>query len=263
MNISISQVDAFTDDPFKGNPAGVVILDEQKPSEWMASVAAEMNLSETAFLMRENAVFHLRWFTPRVEVELCGHATLATAHIIWEQGILKEAETAVFRTLAGELRAVKKDDWIEMDFPAFSYQELEPVSTLTDPVGGKPVNAYSTGENLMLVYESSDEIASLAPEMSLVANLPYQGVIATSRGDGKPYDFVSRYFAPRVGIPEDPVTGSAHSSLTPYWANILGKNELAAHQASEREGVLKVRLWDDRVFISGQAVTVFTGNLLA
>lgn len=263
MSIPVFQVDAFTGEPFKGNPAGVILLDEEKTSEWMASVAAEMNLSETAFLIRDNAVYHLRWFTPQVEVKLCGHATLASAHILWEQKILEETETAVFRTLSGELRAVKKLDWIEMDFPAFSFKELEPISTLTDPVGGKPVNAFNTGENLMLIYESVEEIASLAPDMNWVAKLPFQGVIATSRSDESPYDFVSRYFAPKVGIQEDPVTGSAHSSLTPYWAKILDKNELTAYQASERGGVLKVRIWDERVFISGQAVTVFSGNLLA
>jgi len=262
MSISIFQVDAFTDGPFKGNPAGVVLLDREKASEWMASIATEMNLSETAFLIREDADYHLRWFTPEVEVQLCGHATLASAHILWEQQYLEETETAVFRTLSGKLKAVKKKGWIEMDFPAFSFQELEPASTLTDPVGGKPVSAFSTGENLMLVFESPEEIASLVPDMNRVAELPYQGVIATSRGDGMPYDFVSRYFAPKVGIEEDPVTGSAHSSLAPYWAKMLEKNKLAAYQASERGGVLQIRLWDERVFISGQAVTVFSGKLL-
>jgi PhzF family phenazine biosynthesis protein len=262
MSIPIYQVDAFTERAFAGNPACVVMLNEQKEDEWMASLAAEMNLSETAFLLPREDGYHLRWFTPAAEVALCGHATLASAHILWEEGYLQENEPATFETLSGRLGAVKKGDWIEMDFPAFPAEETALSDELADMLGGNPQEAFTSSENLMAVYGSPEEVAALVPDFARVAQLRFQGVIVTAKGDGRPYDFVSRYFAPRVGVDEDPVTGSAHSSLCPFWARRLGKEEMMACQTSKRGGVLRVRDQGERVAIAGQAKTIFTGELL-
>ena len=262
MSMLIYQVDAFTSEVFAGNPACVVMLKKQKEDAWMAALAGEMNLSETAFLLPREGGYHLRWFTPAAEVPLCGHATLASAHILWEGGYLQENETAVFETLSGRLGATKKGDWIEMDFPAFSAKEVPFPEGLVDMLGGSPLEAFDTGESLMVVYGSPEEVSALAPDFARIAQLPYQGVMPTAKGDGAPYDFVSRYFAPRVGVDEDPVTGSAHSSLCPFWAKRLGKEEMLAQQISKRGGVLKVRDMGERVAIAGQAVTVFSGELL-
>jgi len=262
MSIPIYQVDAFTSQAFAGNPACVVMLKEHKEDNWMASLAAEMNLSETAFLLPENGGYRLCWFTPAAEVPLCGHATLASAHILWERGYLQEGEPAVFDTLSGRLGALKKGDWIEMDFPAFPNQETELTDELSDMLGGNLQEAFTSSENLMVVYSSPEAVSALAPDFTRIAELPFQGVIATARGDGSPYDFVSRYFAPRVGVDEDPVTGSAHSSLCPFWAQRLGKEEMLARQISKRGGVLRVRDQGKRVAIAGQAKTIFTGELV-
>jgi PhzF family phenazine biosynthesis protein len=262
MNKWIYQVDAFSSRPFRGNPAGVMVLDEMPEDARMQAIAAEMNLSETAFLTPRGEEFTLRWFTPATEVELCGHATLASAHILWEQGYLPPEQTAVFHTASGVLKARKAEDWIDMDFPAY---EISPAESLreTEAALGVSISALvETGGNLLAELAVEDEVRGLAPDFSAVGNLPYQGVIATSRSDDPDVDFVSRYFAPRVGINEDPVTGSAHSSLGPYWAEKLGKNELRARQISARDGELKVRVTPPRVFISGQAVTIFKAELL-
>lgn len=262
MNTPIYQVDSFTNQAFQGNPAGVVVLQEVKTNSWMVSVAAEMNLSETAFLIQKGEKYHLRWFTPKVEVELCGHATLASAHILWEQGFLEKGEPAVFETLSEELSAKKVDNWIEMDFPGFSSKKVKLNQSILDSLGGSPLQALEIGENLMLEYSDPEEISDLNPDMLQVGELPYQGVIVTSRSDGQPYDFVSRYFAPQVGINEDPVTGSAHSCLAPFWSARLGKDELTAYQASARGGEIRMRIAGDRVRIRGQAKTIFSGELL-
>ncbi len=262
MSSWIYQVDAFTTQPFKGNPAGVMILEKEKDAVWMQALASEMNLSETAFVLPQAEGFGLRWFTPAVEVELCGHATLASAHILWEQGFLPPEEVAVFHTASGELKARKAGEWIELDFPAYpigpSHHHQETSAAL-----GQPIQALvESGGNLLAELATQIQVQNLMPDFSAITKLPFQGVIVTSLSDEKGVDFVSRYFAPRVGIDEDPVTGSAHSSLGPYWAQKLDKNELHAFQVSSRRGELEVRVTPQRVFILGQAVTVFKAQLV-
>jgi len=262
--IPIYQVDAFADAPFTGNPAAVCLLGQPAEAAWMQSVAAEMNLSETAFLFPENGGYTLRWFTPEVEVDLCGHATLASAHILYETGALSEEEEASFHTARGLLTARRDADGsLTMDFPAASPKETEPLPGLGDVFGIEPV---WTGRSRLDVFiEAPDEatVRGLNPDPATVAALGSRGVIVTARADqGKPYDFVSRFFAPSVGIPEDPVTGSAHCALAPYWAGKLGRDTLTGYQASKRGGFVGVRAIGDRVELTGRAVTVLSGELL-
>ena len=261
MAQEIFQVDAFTDKPFAGNPAAVCMLVEPADDRWMQRVAAEMNLSETAFLVEQNDGFQLRWFTPAVEVELCGHATLASAHILWEQGILAPESPARFHTRSGLLSAVRKDAWIEMDFPAEPDTQAEFPEDIVNAFG---VQARYVGKNrfdFLLEFESDETIRKMAPNFSLLSHVSSRGFIVTSTPDSDQYDFMSRFFAPAAGINEDPVTGSAHCCLGPYWAEKLGKNELTGYQASKRGGVVKVRVGDERVYLSGQAITVMRATL--
>lgn len=261
MGIKIFQVDAFTSVPFRGNPAAVCVLTGPAEDAWMKDVAQEMNLSETAFLLKRADGYGLRWFTPAVEVELCGHATLASAHVLWETGCLRPGETARFHTLSGELSAVRKDGWIVLDFPAEPDKGIVPPPELAAALGG--VEPLYVGKNRFdYLVELSDEqtVRGLKPDLGLIRKLPARGVIVTA-ASGPPYDFVSRFFAPACGIDEDPVTGSAHCCLAPYWARKLGKKEFTAYQASERGGVVRVGLKDGRALISGQAVTVLKGEL--
>ena len=257
----IFQVDAFTDKPFAGNPAAVCILPEPADERWMQQVANEMNLSETAFLVEQDDGYQLRWFTPQVEVELCGHATLASAHILWEQGALAPDSPARFHTRSGLLSAVRKEGWIEMDFPA----EIETQAEFPeDSIKAFGVPARYVGKNrfdFILEFESAETIRKMTPDFSLLSQVSSRGFIATSASDSDQYDFISRFFAPAAGINEDPVTGSAHCCLGPYWAEKLGKNELTGYQASKRGGVVKVRVGDERVYLSGQAITVMRATL--
>ncbi|MGD8342282.1 MAG: PhzF family phenazine biosynthesis protein [Desulfobacterales bacterium] len=261
MGQEIFQVDAFTDKPFAGNPAGVCVLPEPAGDRWMQQVAAEMNLSETAFLVEQNDGFQLRWFTPAIEVELCGHATLASAHILWEQGALAPDSPARFHTRSGLLSAVRKEGWIEMDFPA----EIETQAEFPeDSIKAFGVPARYVGKNrfdFILEFESAETIRKMTPDFSLLSQVSSRGFIATSASDSDQYDFISRFFAPAAGINEDPVTGSAHCCLGPYWAEKLGKSELVGYQASKRGGVVKVRVGDERVYLSGQAITVMRATL--
>jgi PhzF family phenazine biosynthesis protein len=256
-------VDAFTDRPFKGNPAAVCILRGPRDEGWRQDVAREMNLSETAFLeKRPDGSYTLRWFTPAVEVDLCGHATLASAHILWESGELAAGERAVFHTRSGILYAAKQGDWIEMDFPS---EPAKPATAPTDLIGALGVTALYTGRNrfdYLVEVDLEDTVRNLNPDMTLLKKVDMRGVIVTSRSRSADYDFVSRFFAPAVGVDEDPVTGSAHSCLGPYWGAKLDKKELAAYQASSRGGILRVSLKDNRVLIGGQAVTVIRGEIL-
>jgi PhzF family phenazine biosynthesis protein len=229
---------------------------------WMQNVAREMNLSETAFLFRQQGGFQLRWFTPAVEVDLCGHATLASAHVLWEMGHVGPDEQVRFHTRSGILTAERKDDWIEMDFPA------KPEEPAPEPAGlakGLGIRIKYLGRNQFdyLVEVDSEEIVrSLKPDFTLLMTLPVRGIIVTSLSSSREYDFVSRFFAPQVGVNEDPVTGSAHCCLGPFWANRLHKKEFVAYQASPRGGVLRVRMMGARVILGGQAVTVLRGELL-
>ncbi len=260
MSIRIVQVDAFTSKPFAGNPAAVCVLSSAPDDQWMRHVAREMNLSETAFLHPEDGGYRLRWLTPAVEVDLCGHATLASAHVLWEDGYIAPDVVARFHTRSGQLVCRKHGDWIEMDFPAKAAEPANPPSQLSDALGTKLL---FTGRNQFdYLVEVADEatLRALNPNHHVLRQLPVRGVIVTARGTD--YDFVSRFFAPGSGIDEDPVTGSAHSALTPFWSQRLGKTEMTGYQASARGGVIKVRMTGDRVAMSGQSVTVMRGDLL-
>lgn len=261
MSQRIVQVDAFTDRPFAGNPAAVCILAEPRPDEWMRDVAREMNLSETAFLHSEEDGYRLRWFTPATEVELCGHATLASAHVLWEDEYLLPTEPARFHTLSGLLTAERDGGWIRMDFPAEPPEAADAAPGLAEALGATPV---WTGRNRFdWIVELEDEAAvrALAPDFGRLRAVSTRGVIATARGREGGYDFVSRFFGPAVGIDEDPVTGSAHCALAPFWAELLGKAELTGFQASARGGTVRVRPVGNRVELTGQAVTVLRGEL--
>lgn len=260
--MKIFQVDAFTSKPFSGNPAAVCILAESRPDAWMLKVAAEMNLSETAFLLQHERGFDLRWFTPKVEVDLCGHATLASAHILWEQGYLKPDEQARFHTRSGLLTAEKKGEWIELNFPAEPESETPPPKELLQGLSVTPLYVGKNRMDYLVEVASEAEVRSLNPDLALLAKLPVRGIMVTSKAASKDYDFISRFFGPSAGIDEDPVTGSAHCCLGPYWMEKLNKKEFTAYQASSRGGVIKVRVEGERVYLGGQAVTVLEGNLL-
>jgi PhzF family phenazine biosynthesis protein len=255
------QIDAFTSAPFAGNPAGVCFLDHAHPGSWMQSVAAEMNLSETAFLLPEADGYRLRWFTPAAEVRLCGHATLASTHALWETGRLQLGATARFYTLSGLLTAQRRADWIELNFPARPPEPVE-VPGLAEALGVKPLYMGKDADDYMVEIATEAELRSMVPNLAAVKELPVRGVIVTTRSTTEGFDFISRFFAPRVGVNEDPVTGSAHCCLGPYWQKKLKKNTLTACQVSERGGVLHVRVdTPDRVTIAGKAVTVWEGSL--
>lgn len=257
--MKIYQVDAFTEKPFSGNPAGVYVLSEKLDEKLMQNIAREMNLSETAFLVKNSDGYDLRWFTPGGEIDLCGHATLASAHILWEKGYLKNDHEARFRTKSGLMTAKINNGWIELNFPALPEEKTEPPAGLLESLG---VEATYIGKNIfdyLVEVESEETVRTMKPDFVKLSKVPARGVIVTARAGG--YDFVSRFFAPEVGIWEDPVTGSAHCCLGPYWQKKLKKDEFIAYQASERGGVLKVKAIGERVLISGKAVTVLEGEL--
>jgi predicted PhzF superfamily epimerase YddE/YHI9 len=268
MGLAIYQVDAFADRPFTGNPAGVCPLPTPgfPAAGWMQAVAAEMNVAETAFLVRRGdgsgSAFDLRWFTPAVEVELCGHATLASAHLLWEAGLVAAGEPIRFHTLSGVLGAARDGEWIELDFPAEPASALpEAPPRLAEMLGASPV--WVGANRFDLVVELADEgaVRALAPDVRRLGALPYRGILVTARAAAPGYDVVSRFFAPAAGVDEDPVTGSAHCCIGPYWCERLGKNPLLAWQASARGGRVRVELAGDRVHLGGQAVTVLRGEL--
>ncbi len=261
MGQRITQVDAFADRPFAGNPAAVCVLKEAAGEEWMQNVAQEMNLSETAFLFPQEGEFNLRWFTPAVEVALCGHATLASAHVLWEEGHLSPEQQARFRTKSGLLTAEHKGDWIELGFPAVRVEAANPPPGLVEALG---VEARYVGKNkfdYLVEVEREETVRGARPDHTRLRQVDARGVIITSRSNTGQFDFVSRFFAPGSGIDEDPVTGSAHCALGPYWEPRLQKREFVAYQASSRGGVVLVRVEGDRVKLGGQAVTVLRGEL--
>ena len=263
MALTMYQVDAFTNKPFGGNPAGVCLLPGEKDDRWLQAVAQEMNLSETAFLLWQSGGFNLRWFTPTTEVDLCGHATLASAHVLWEEDYLQADEEARFSTRSGLLTAKKQGEWIELNFPAKEEEEAEAPPHLLEALG---VPAKYIGKNVfdyLVEVDTEEVVREMKPNISLLAKVAARGVMVTSRSSTEEYDFVSRFFAPQVGVNEDPVTGSAHCCLTPYWSKRLHKQEMMAYQASARGGILRVRLDGDRVLLGGQAVTVLRGELHA
>lgn len=261
MAIPVTQVDAFTARPFAGNPAAVVLLPGPRDDHWLQNVALEMNLSETAFLLPAADGYNLRWFTPAAEVALCGHATLASAHLLWEEGHLAPGAQARFHTRSGLLTADREGDFIILDFPAKPEEPAEPPADLGRALGVEARYIGRSHFDYLVEVGSEAEVRACAPDFGLLKTVPVRGVIVTSRATGE-FDFVSRFFAPAVGVNEDPVTGSAHCCLAPFWAARLGKTEMVGYQASHRGGVVRVRLDGDRVKLGGQAVTVLKGQLL-
>lgn len=262
MPLHLFHIDAFTDRPFAGNPAAVCLLEKEMDAGWMQSVAREMNLSETAFLLRGDDGFGLRWFTPEVEVPLCGHATLASAHFLWQEHHLKPKAVARFHTQSGLLTAIQRDGWIELDFPAKPAAPAPAPAGLAAALGCTPVAVLKADFDHLVEVESEAVLRALEPDFRALRVVNTRGVIATAQSDGRPFDFVSRFFGPGVGIDEDPVTGSAHCVLGPYWQSRLGKASFMAHQASARGGDIRVTVAGDRVKLGGKAVTVARGELL-
>jgi PhzF family phenazine biosynthesis protein len=258
--LKLFQIDAFTSEAFRGNPAAVCLLDRERDASWMQDVAAEMNLSETAFLLPGDDGYSLRWFTPAVEVALCGHATLASAHALWEEHGLASAR---FHTKSGLLTAERNGDLIALDFPATREERADAPEGLLESLGiDAPVYVGKNKFDFLIEVVSEDIVRKLDPDHAQLRAIPARGVIVTSRATMEGADFVSRFFAPGSGIDEDPVTGSAHCCLTPYWSAKLGKEAMTAYQASQRGGFVYVQLAGDRVKLRGHAVTVFRGELL-
>jgi predicted PhzF superfamily epimerase YddE/YHI9 len=262
MVTRVIYVDAFTDKAFGGNQAAVVLLGRAADEQWMQRVATEICFSETAFVVPRGEEFDLRWFTPTCEVDLCGHATLATAHVLLQEGILPPSHAAVFHTASGILKAKPTPDGVEMDFPAEPARATEHPKGLCEALGAEPKSVGRNRMDIIAEFDSAATVRSLVPDMSLLKGLDTRGVIVTAASDSKEYDFVSRFFAPRFGIDEDPVTGSAHCCLGPYWQERLGKNDMKACQMSGRGGVLGVKVRGDRVLLSGKAITILRGELL-
>ena len=263
IETEIFQVDSFTGEPYRGNPAGVCLLDRAATDSWMQHVAAEMNVSETAFITGRGTVFDIRYFTPQVEVPICGHATLAGAHILWQQGLVGEDQSIVFQAKAGVVKAGREGQWLCLDYPAISVTPGDLPEGIEKAIGFQPKSACEIAHGgYLLELESDEAVRSLGPDFALLRRGKFGGIIVTAESAADAVDFVSRYFAPDVGIDEDPVTGVAHCSLGPYWSQRLGKTELVGYQASARGGTVKVRVKGERVDILGQAVTVIRGRLL-
>ncbi|MDT0538828.1 PhzF family phenazine biosynthesis protein [Croceitalea sp. P059] len=260
MKLKIYQVDAFTAKVFGGNPAAVCILDGWLPTEIMQQIAQENNLAETAFLVQKNSTFELRWFTPEIEVDLCGHATLASAFVIFNHYGYTEKTIRFYSSRSGELLVTKKDNgWMTMDFPTDQLVALQGNTSIDKAIGLTPLRTLKGKTDYLLIYNSQEEIEAIQPNFHLLDLLDCRGVIVSA--PGKNVDFVSRFFAPKCGIPEDPVTGSAHTTMLPYWSKVLGKTQLAAKQLSKRSGDLQCEYLGERVKISGQAVLYLVGEI--
>ncbi len=258
----IYQVDAFTDQPFKGNPAGICILEKEMPDEWMQNVAMEMNLSETAFVMKSNNEYLIRFFSPESEIPLCGHATLSSAHILFDEGFVSRNEKIVFKSKVGMLIISSSGSWITMNFPSYEAETIKIPDGIEKIIGIIPSELYHTAHGWVIALLSSEaQVRNLNPEFRLMKNSEFGDLIVTAPSDDRNYDFCVRCFAPALGIDEDPVTGSAHCALVPFWNHRTGKKDFISHQVSKREGVLKVGLRDDRVEIAGQARTIIKGEL--
>jgi PhzF family phenazine biosynthesis protein len=261
-SLPLYHVDAFTDGPFTGNPAAVCLLREPRDEVWMQNVATEMNLSETAYLVPRTDGFDLRWFTPSVEVALCGHATLASAHVLWQSERLAAGEPARFHTRSGLLTCERVNGQIEMDFPATPPVASPAPGGLAEALGGTPRWVGKARFDLFAEFDSEEVVRGLKPDFARISVLGGRGFIVTARASTPRFDFVSRFFAPAAGVNEDPVTGSAHCCLAPYWAERFGKNELTGYQASRRGGVVGVRALGERVRLCGTAITALKGELL-
>lgn len=257
----VVQVDAFADRAFAGNPAAVCVLEDALDPVTMQSIAAEMNLSETAFLQSRPGGWDLRWFTPMAEVDLCGHATLASAHALWESGRAAPGAVLHFHTRSGVLTAVQRNEWIELDFPALGGTEEPAPAWLEAALGARPLRVIRGPFDYLIEVESEAIVRGLEPDQGRLGAEPVRGFIVTAAASGD-YDFVSRFFGPAVGIAEDPVTGSAHCALAPYWAPRLGRLEMVGYQASRRGGVVRVTVVGNRVRLGGRAVTTLRGELV-
>jgi len=262
-NKIIYQVDAFTSEPFKGNPAGVCILDKEMPDEWMQNIAAEMNLSETAFLSGGKDEYRIRFFTPTSEIPLCGHATLSSAHIMFETNIVKKNEIITFSSKAGILKIRYSDGWVVMNFPAYDLEPVQITKDICNYIVITPAELYRTAHGWTFVLlRNEEEVLKLSPDFKALKNSEFGDMIVTAPSSDPRYDFCVRCFAPALGIDEDPVTGSAHCALVPFWNKKTGRKEFISHQVSKRGGILKVSLNGDRVEIAGEAVTIFKADLL-
>ena len=258
----IYQVDAFTSEPFKGNPAGVCILEKEMPEEWMQNIAAEMNLSETAFLTSQTDGYKIRFFTPAAEIPLCGHATLSSAHIMFETGLVQKNKTIHFSSAAGMLKVRWSDGWIVMNFPAYDLEQAQIPGDLSNYIVITPEEYYRTTHGwTFLLLRNEEEVLNLHPDFGALRNSGYGDMIVTAPSSDPRYDFCVRCFAPALGIDEDPVTGSAHCALVPFWSRRTGRTEFTSHQVSKRGGILKVSLHGDRVEIAGEAVTILRAEL--
>ena len=260
MSLPLFIVDAFADKPFAGNPAAICLLDRERDDVWLQALAGEMNLSETAYVLPRADGWGLRWFTPLVEVELCGHATLATSHVLWETGRLKRDEPAIFHTRSGKLVCRSEDHWIAMDFPAEPAREAALTADLFDGLGVRPLFVGRNRMDIIACLDSEQEVRDVVPNQLALGRIECRGIIITARSSG-PYDFVSRAFFPSCGVPEDPVCGSAHCCLGPFWHERLGKSELVGHQVSRRGGVVRMKCNGSRVTLRGSAITVLRGEL--
>ncbi|MCB2230134.1 PhzF family phenazine biosynthesis protein [bacterium] len=260
MGQSIIQVDAFADRPFRGNPAAVCVMNGPGDERWMQSVAMEMNLSETAFVHPVDGGFSIRWFTPAVEVELCGHATLASAYVLYADKHVPADQRITFHSKSGPLHAVRNGDLVSLDFPGSRTELMEPIPEVVEALRVKPVAFGKTRFDYLIELTSETEVRACAPDFNLLTKARVRGVMITARGGGE-HDFVSRFFAPGAGIAEDPVTGSAHCSLAPYWAERLKKDTMLAYQASRRGGTIRVTVAGDRVHLAGKAVVTMRGEL--
>jgi len=257
-----SLLNTFTEQAFKGNPAAVCLLSEEKDHRWMQSVAKEINMPVTAFITGFKNEYHLRWFTPASEIPICGHGTLASSFFLWEKGYVDREKAIVYHTKSGVLKSRLVDGWVQLEFPCIHEEATVAPDLLMEALGVEPAYVGKSQLDYLVEVKSEDTVKNLKPKINLIAKLPVRGVIVTSRSNSTKYDFISRFFSPAQGLDEDYVTGSAHCCLGPYWKRKLKKSDLTAYQASERGGILKVKVLDDNVLLSGKAVTLFEGNLL-
>ena len=260
MTIKLYQVDAFTDKVFHGNPAAVCPLDKWLPDDTLLKIAAENNLSETAFVVKNYSIFEIRWFTPTIEVDLCGHATLAGAYVLFNFENYTGSTIEFYSPRSGRLSVTKNEDLLTLNFPADNFSEIELSALLRSATNKNALAAYKGKTDYMLVFEDEDDILSMQPDFTAIAQLPARGLIVTAKGNR--FDFVSRFFAPASGINEDPVTGSAHTTLIPFWSEKLQKKDLTASQLSERSGILYCRMLSNRVEIAGNAVLYLKGEII-
>jgi PhzF family phenazine biosynthesis protein len=258
MKLKLYQVDAFAEKLFMGNPAAVCPLESWLPNELLQKIAMENNLSETAFFVKENDAYHIRWFTPLIEVDLCGHATLASSHVIFEFLNYKE-NTIHFSSKSGDLFVRKENEYLILNFPTDKILKIETPALLVEGIGIAPLETYKGISDYMLLYKNQEQIEKINPDFKILSQTGTRGIIVTSKGNE--CDFVSRFFGPGVGIDEDPVTGSAHTTLIPYWQKVLGKNEMTALQLSKRKGYLICKYLGERVEIGGKVKTFLIGEI--